>query len=123
MFIKPGIKLSNGSGVVLYDALDAGLLSPNDLWEESNSTKWHTMLTHSTGLRVRDLRFLPPWYSANIPKKEEAFIDEFESLVGKYDNIIFGKISNIQLEDIYIRNGRSDKLNVGPEGGLEISMK
>ncbi len=32
----------------------------------------------------------------------------------KYGNIVFGKISNIQLSGIFIRNGKSDKLSVGP---------
>ena len=74
-------------------------------------------------LRERDPVFLPPWAPDSIPEKEKDFIDKFETLVNKYENEVFGKISNIQLGDIFIRNGMSDKLRVSEAGGVEISME
>lgn len=63
-------------------------------------TTFHTMLTHSTGFRARNLAF---------PLQEE-FCEQFKSIIEKYDQKVFGSISNIAISDIYIRNGFSDKL-------------
>lgn len=111
------------AGEALYNALDAGVLKPEDVWEEEKAARWHTKLTHSTGLRVRGPEFLPPWAPGPMPEREKAFIGAFEAMVEKYDNVIFGKISNIQLSDIFIRNGKTDKLIVGKGGGVELAME
>jgi hypothetical protein len=61
---------------------------------------FHTMLTHSTGFRARNLTF----------PMSAKFVEQFQAIVEGYDNILFGRIGNIKLEDIYVRNGKSDKL-------------
>jgi len=61
---------------------------------------FHTMLTHSTGFRARNL---------SLPMST-GFIKEFQTIVESYDATVFGAIQNIQVADVYVRNGRSDKL-------------
>ena len=63
-------------------------------------SSFHTMLTHSTGFRARDL---------TLPMSPE-FIQRFEEIVAQYDNTVFGTVGDIEIGDIYIRNGKSDKL-------------
>jgi len=61
---------------------------------------FHTMLTHTTGFRARDLTF---------PMRPE-FIQRFEEIVSRYDGTVFGTVRDIRIGDIFIRNGKSDKL-------------
>ena len=61
---------------------------------------FHTMLTHSTGFRARNLRF------PMIPE----FVNEFKLTVESFDRRVFGAISDIRVEDVFVRNGHSDKL-------------
>lgn len=61
---------------------------------------FHTMLAHSTGFRARNLTF---------PMKPK-FIQRFREIIAQYDTTVFGTLRHIGTEDIYIRNGKSDKL-------------
>lgn len=88
----PLIQIIRGeAGAALY--AHAGFpLRPED--------SFHTMLTHSTGLRARNLSF---------PMTPD-FVQRFQVAVEKYDNIVFGALRDIESSDVYIRNGYSDKL-------------
>ena len=120
----PMIQMLRGvAGNTLYDAMEKDILKPEDLWEEIHCATWHTKLTHATFLRERSSELLPSWNSSVMPEREGEFIEKFETIIEKYENEVFGRISNIQLEDIFIRNGRSDKMLVGDGGGVEISMR
>ncbi len=89
----PLVQIIRGEvGATLYDLKNKVQLRPE--------TTFHTMLTHSTGFRARNLDF---------PLSAE-FIAEFKNTIEKYDRRIFGSISEIVPSDIYIRNGFSDKL-------------
>lgn len=110
------------AGKVLYDALDGGSLDQKDLWTENHAATWHTKLTHATLLRERSREFLQPWDASNPPEKTKAFLDSFERLVNQYENQVLAKITHIGLEDLYLRNGKSDKMLAGEEGGIEIPM-
>ena len=89
----PLIQILRGEvGVQLYSSRKELKLKPE--------TAFHTMLTHSTGFRARNLEF-PLQYG---------FCEQFKGIVEKYDRKVFGSISNIAISDIYIRNGFSDKL-------------
>jgi hypothetical protein len=70
--------------------------------------EFHTMLTHSTGFRARNLRF---------PMNRE-FVEEFKTTVESFDRRVFGAISDVRLEDVFVRNGYSDKLI----SNVEVSM-
>jgi hypothetical protein len=61
---------------------------------------FHTMLTHSTGFRARNLSF---------PMSAD-FVQEFQATIATYDQTVFGVIKDIQVGDFYVRNGYSDKL-------------
>jgi hypothetical protein len=65
-----------------------------------DEVSFHTMLTHSTGFRAR--HFTLPLSAG--------FIEAFKGIVEGYDKTVFGAIHDIRLDDIYVRNGRSDKL-------------
>ena len=111
----PLVQIIRGeAGNALYDALDKGELNHGDLRPEE---RFHTMLTHSTGFRARDLEF---------PLDPE-FIQRFVRTVEKYDRVVFGNISDIELADIFIRNGKSDKLAIRDKRhrriGEEISLE
>jgi len=96
----PLVQIIRGEiGNALYRAVDEEKLDKDDVRPEN---KFHTMLTHSTGLRIRDLDF---------PLHPE-FIQKFVQTVERYDKTIFGFISDIKLADIYVRNGKSDKLTL-----------
>lgn len=72
---------------------------------------FHTMLTYSTGFRARNLHF---------PMNAE-FVEKFRIIVESFDRKVFGAISDIRVEDVFIRNGRSDKLvTVAEVSMLEI---
>jgi hypothetical protein len=89
----PLIQILRGEvGVQLYSFRKELKLRPE--------TAFHTMLTHSTGFRARNLEF---------PLRYE-FCKQFKDIVERYDRKVFGSISNIAISDIYIRNGFSDKL-------------
>jgi hypothetical protein len=89
----PLIQILRGEiGVQLYSSQSKIQLRPE--------RTFHTMLTHSTGFRARNLEF---------PLQDE-FCEQFKNLVEKYDQRVFGSISNIAISDVYIRNGFSDKL-------------
>jgi hypothetical protein len=61
---------------------------------------FHTMLTHSTGFRARNLSF---------PMSAD-FVEKFQTAVASYDQMVFGAVDDINVGDIYVRNGYSDKL-------------
>jgi hypothetical protein len=61
---------------------------------------FHTMLTHSTGFRARNLCF---------PMNLE-FVDQFKTMVESFDRRVFGAVSDVRVEDVFVRNGYSDKL-------------
>ena len=110
----PLVQIIRGEvGKALYNAVDEGKLKikkddkDGDLRPEE---KFHTMLTHSTGFRARDLE---------LPLHPE-FIQRFVKTVEKYDKLVFGSISDIKLADIFIRNGKSDKLMVKDKEGRKI---
>jgi len=89
----PLIQILRGEiGVQLYGSRRELPLRPE--------TAFHTMLTHSTGFRARNLEFPLP----------HEFCKQFKDIIEKYDGKVFGSISNLEISDIYIRNGFSDKL-------------
>lgn len=95
----PLIQIVRGEvGLALYsDQRTASHVRPEETF--------HTMLTHSTGLRARNLTTpFPP-----------QFIEEFEEFVESYDKVVFGSIESLALSDLYVRNGFSDKLVLGKE--------
>jgi len=98
----PLIQVIRGEvGNILYEK-DIGIpLRPENVF--------HTMLTHSTGFRARNLHF---------PMKS-SFISEFKKTLESFDQIVFGAISNIRLEDVFVRNGYSDKLVTVAEVSME----
>jgi hypothetical protein len=79
-------------GVALY-----GSRRNMDLRAES---AFHTTLTHSTGFRARNLSF----------PLDPGLISAFHTIIEKYDRFVFGAIHNILPEDVYVRNGLSDRL-------------
>ena len=99
------------AGVALYNAMDRGEIPQEQLLLEAQSRR-NTLLTHSTGMRVRDSTFLPT----------TSFIKDFEELITDYQDIAFGKMTKLTLADFYIRNGKSDKLLVGPDTGIELAL-
>ena len=89
----PLIQILRGEiGVQLYSSLNGIQLRPE--------TRFHTMLTHSTGFRARILEFPLP----------DKFCEQFKNIIEKYDQKVFGSVSKIAISDVYIRNGFSDKL-------------
>jgi hypothetical protein len=70
-----------------------------------SESSFHTMLTHATGFRARNLSFPIP----------AAFVQEFAATIESYDHTIFGVIEDIQAKDFYVRNGYSDKLTTVDE--------
>lgn len=90
-------KLREIAKVELYKALEEKKIKAHELNPDPDK---HTTLTHSTGMRIRNLKY---------PLKQ-AFVEDFKKVIQKYNNRVFGKISDIKLEDIWLRNGKSDKL-------------
>ena len=89
----PLIQIMRGElGVELYRHKEELVLRDEDAF--------HTELVHSTGFRARNLQF----------PLAKGFIAEFREIIERYDNHVFGSISDITLDDIVIRNGFSDKL-------------
>lgn len=70
---------------------------------------FHTMLTHSTGFRARNLSF---------PMSSD-FVAQFQATVERYDQTVFGAIEDIKARDVYVRNGYSDKLVIVTEVEIE----
>ena len=89
----PLVQILRGEvGAAIYSNNYGLLLRPED--------SFHTMLTHCTGFRARNLSFP---MSSNL-------VGQFKKLVEKYDNTLFGAVINVEVGDIYLRNGHSDKL-------------
>lgn len=65
-----------------------------------SESSFHTMLTHATGFRARNLTFPMP----------ADFVQEFAATIESYDQTVFGAIEDIRAKDFYVRNGQSDKL-------------
>ncbi|MEL6674690.1 MAG: hypothetical protein AAFR61_20945 [Bacteroidota bacterium] len=101
--------LRGAAGVALYEAREQGLIPEDGLRPE---TAFHTMLTHSSGFRVRDLTYPLP----------EDFVREFGMLINSYENVHFGSLQGLQPEDFWIRNGQSDALRVSEQAGAEVSL-
>ena len=111
----PLVQIIRGDvGNALYRALTESELETGDLRSEHD---FHTTLTHSTGFRARDLEF----------PVHPTFIKKFRRIIEEYDRTVFGSITDITLEDIFIRNGKSDKLIVynrkNEKVGEEISLQ
>jgi hypothetical protein len=79
-------------GVALYNQAAPLALRPEQ--------KFHTMLTHATGLRARlvDLPVTPD------------FLQAFKGVLESTDQTIFGVITDLQAADFCIRHGYSDQL-------------
>ncbi|MCK4605319.1 MAG: hypothetical protein KAU41_11645 [Deltaproteobacteria bacterium] len=102
----PMVQIIRGEvGVALYNAVEHESLASGTMRDEQ---KFHTRLTHSTGYRARNFSFpLHP-----------VFIQEFVKTIDKFDENVFGSISDISLKDVFIRNGKSDKLTVEENGEI-----
>lgn len=85
---------------ILRGEIGVQLYSSRKEMQLRQETTFHTMLTHSTGFRARNLEF---------PLRHE-FCEQFKDIIEKYDRKVFGSIFNIAISDIYIRNGFSDSL-------------
>ena len=93
----PLIQIIRGEvGKMLYSSSGLTLRSEDD---------FHTMLTHSTGFRARQLTTPFP---AN-------FTNEFKQVVEQYEKVLFGSIDNVVASDVFVRNGFSDKMSLGKE--------
>lgn len=79
-------------GVALYNQADQLTLRPEQ--------KFHTMLTHATGLRAR---------LVDLPVTVD-FLQAFQAVLEAYDQTIFGVITDLQAADFCIRHGYSDQL-------------
>ncbi len=82
----------------------------NDTLPVRPESQFHTSLTHSTLLRVRNF---------HAPLSVE-FILAFKDWVEQYDTTVFGSMFNIGLADFRIRNGKSDKLLLTDETGHRV---
>ena len=76
-------------------------------------TQFHTMLTHSTLMRCRNLDF----------PISNAAIESFKNVLDRYNKHIFGEIADLQLDDFFIRNGKSDKLLVTDEHNQPVGCE
>lgn len=92
-------------GIALYNALENRSLSADMVRDEQN---FHTRLTHSTGYRARNLTF----------PLNTCLIQDFFRIINSFDETVFGSISEITLRDIFIRNGKSDKLSIEENGSI-----
>lgn len=89
----PLLQIMRGEvGIALYDHISELPLRPEE--------KFHTMLTHSTGCRIR-LR--------DFPLSPE-FITDFQAVVESYNQHLFGLIDQLRPDDFVIRHGYSDQL-------------
>lgn len=79
-------------GVALYNHTDTLNLRPEQ--------KFHTMLTHATGLRAR---------LVDLPVTAD-FLPAFQAVLESYDQTIFGIITDLSAADFCIRHGYSDQL-------------
>lgn len=79
-------------GVALYSHTDTLNLRPEQ--------KFHTMLTHATGLRAR---------LVDLPVTAD-FLQAFQAVLESYDQTIFGIITDLSAADFCIRHGYSDQL-------------
>lgn len=79
-------------GVALYNQAENLALRPEQ--------KFHTMLTHATGLRAR---------LVDLPVTTE-FLRAFKAVLESYDQTLFGVITDLQADDFCIRHGYSDQL-------------
>lgn len=79
-------------GVALYNQAEHLSLRPEQ--------KFHTMLTHATGLRAR---------LVDLPVMAD-FLQAFQAVLESYDQTIFGVITDLQAADFCIRHGYSDQL-------------
>ena len=100
---QPLIQMMRGDvGDILYSAANRDELPGTMLRNEDD---FHTRLTHSTGYRARDLDFpLHPIFVRDCVRVIERFYEH-----------VFGKLSGVSVNDVYIRNGESDRL------ALEVS--
>jgi len=94
----PLVQIIRGEvGHALYAQPNERPLRPEDAF--------HTMLTHSTGFRARNL---------TLPMCP-TFVQAFQDFVEKYDRTVFAAITDLRAGDFYVRNGRSDKLVTNEE--------
>lgn len=62
--------------------------------------KFHTTLTHCTGLRARLVDF----------PLSEGFLQRFQTILEAYDKVVFGMLTDLEAADFVIRHGYSDQL-------------
>lgn len=79
-------------GVALYQQANGLTLRPEH--------KFHTTLTHSTGLRARLLDF----------PVTDHFLQHFKAVIESYDTTVFGVLTELCAADFVIRHGYSDQL-------------
>ena len=89
----PLLQIIRGAvGVALYEQASALALRPEH--------KFHTTLTHSTGLRARLLDF----------PVTDHFLQRLQTVIESYDTTIFGVLTELRAADFVIRHGYSDQL-------------
>lgn len=89
----PLIQIIRGEvGVALYQAKPAPALRPEH--------KFHTALTHCTGLRARLVDF----------PLSDRFRTAFQHVVESHDTTVFGTVADLRAADFCIRHGYSDQL-------------
>ncbi|MCB0836352.1 MAG: hypothetical protein KDD99_06760 [Bacteroidetes bacterium] len=75
-------------------------------------THFHTLLTHSTGLRARGFQF--PF--------DVRFVEEFTRLMLQYDRELFGVVSDLSMEDFFLGNCKTDRYIITEKIGKEIPL-
>lgn len=89
----PLIQIIRGEvGVALYEQAADLALRPEH--------KFHTTLTHSTGLRARLLDF----------PVTDHFLQRLQAVIEAYDTTVFGVLTELRAADFVIRHGYSDQL-------------
>lgn len=89
----PLIQIIRGEvGVTLYQQAAGLALRPDH--------KFHTTLTHSTGLRARLLDF----------PVTDHFLQRLKAVIESYDTTVFGVLTELRAADFVIRHGYSDQL-------------
>ena len=96
-------------GAAVYQAQEKKIFRDDLLNPETN---FHTLLTHSTGLRARGFKL--PFHVS--------FVEEFEQLILKYDQELFGTVSGLTMKDFFLGNCKTDRYIITDKIGKEISL-
>ena len=97
------------TGMVVYEAGDRGAFREDMLNPEAN---FHTLLTHSTGMRARGFQ---------LPFHPD-FVEKFEALISGYDKKIFGYLTDLTPGDFFLGNCQSDRYVINEAVGKEVCM-